>query len=140
MSGSKPKPMPIDEIVLATLWLLLVENHMGEERIGTRDKILFRLFHEEEIKMSPRQLRQAFDQLNASRRIVCSTSLGTYIPTTDPEFERGYRYRHHMATALLKGCRIMREGWEAKKLKKAAREADERARGTQGALPGVVTQ
>ncbi len=129
---------PITEETLLVVWLVLVENHMGEERIGTRDGILSKLFTDEDINMSPRDLRQAFDLLNATQRIVCSTSRGTYIPTTDAEFERGYQYRHSMAMALLTSCRAMRVGWEAKKLEKAASEAEERARGTQGALPGVV--
>ena len=136
---SRGKPKAISEEILLTVWIVLVENHMGEGRIGTRNGIIARLSDEEDTDLSPRQLRQAFDQLNATRRIVCSTSRGTYIPTTDAEFERGFRYRHHMAMALLEGCRLMRAAWEAKKLKKAAKEADERARGTQGALPGVVT-
>lgn len=136
MSHGKPKPIP--EIVLGELWLVLIENHMGAENIGTRDKILSRLFKEWHRELSPRQLRQALDQLNADQCIVCSTSRGTYIPTTDEEFERGYRYRHHMATALLEGCRVMRAGWEAKKLAKAAAQGDARPHGSQGALPGVV--
>lgn len=133
------KPKPIMETDLSALWLVLIENHMGAVNIGTRGKIISRLWREWRIDFSGRDLRHAYDQLNASQRIVCSTSRGTYIPTTDEEFERGYRYRHHMATALLDGCRVMRAGWEAKKLEKAAAQGEGRACGMQGALPGVVT-
>ena len=128
----------ITEADLTPLWIVLIENHMGATNIGTRGRIIQRLRHEWKIELSGRGLRQAFDQLNASQRIVCSTSTGTYIPTTDEEFERGYRYRHHMATSLLKGCHVMRAGWEAKKLERAAAQGDARPRGSQGALPTVV--
>jgi hypothetical protein len=135
-----PRSKPIAEGVLERLWLLLVENYRGAANIGTRRKVLSRLFEDEKIDFSSRQLRQALDQLNATRRIVCSTSRGTFVPTTDEEFEQGYRYRHHMATALLEGCRLMREGWEAEKLERAAVQGDARACGTQGALPGMLPE
>lgn len=111
-----PVRKPIPEVDLGALYLVLIENHMGEENRGTRATILSKLFLEWQVELTPRQLRQAYSQLNASNRPVCPTSRGTYLPTSDAELEKGCRFIHNMAMKLLKQEGRMRAAWEAKKL------------------------
>lgn len=121
MPRRDPKPYP--EKVLRKVWDYLMREHMGFARRGTREQIMAALDETKEFSLYPpsfwiseRGLRQVYDQLIATNRIVCSTSEGTYIPTTEEEFQRGFRYRHSMAVKLLETCSAMKRAWEAWRL------------------------
>jgi len=122
-----PSTRPLAEEILWQLWFVLNKHHMGAENIGTRKTILDKLSVEWALELTPRELRTGLDQLNASRRIVCSTASGTFVPTTDDELERGLFYRTRMARALLRGAETMRNGWEANKLERTTAQGEERA-------------
>ena len=109
---------PIPEEILRDIWTHLQEDHMGFANRGTRVEILSALFRRYRLDFSERQFRMALDQLNRTQRIVCSTPDGTYIPTTQEEFDRGFRFRHGMAVKLLDLCGEMKAAWEAWQLTK----------------------
>ena len=117
-------PQEVNEDVVAAVYSTCIHVCLGRKNAKTREQLTFAIQQMNGgMDIGERALRDIIALLNQTRRVLCTSGAGHYIPLTEEEFLESYKYKHDMAIKMLENCKEMKYAWENKETNLARNQA-----------------